>query len=130
MKDLEMKKLLLSMTALATLATGVAATPAAAQRWQQNDNRGNGNWQSINQRQANLYQRIEQGLRNGSLTRVEASTLRGRFVAINNLEQRYRRNGLSQWERRDLDQRFNALSQQIRSERHDRQDRRDRDWRR
>ena len=122
-----MKKLLLSMTALATLATGVAATPAAAQRWQQNDNRGQGNWQSINQRQANLYQRIEQGLRNGSLTRVEASTLRSRFVALNNLEQRYRRTGLSQWERRDLDQRFNALSQQIRSERHDRQDR---NWRR
>jgi TolA-binding protein len=127
-----MKKLLLSMTALATLATGVAATPAAAQRWQQND-RSYGNWQSINQRQANLYQRIEMGVRNGSLTRVEASTLRGRFVAINNLEQRYRRNGLTQWERRDLDQRFNALSQQIRSQRHDRQDRdgrHDRDWRR
>lgn len=117
-----MKKLLLSMTALATLATGVAATPAAAQ--------GYGNWQTVNQRQGNLYQRIEQGVRNGSLTRPEAQRLRGRFVALNNLEQRYRRNGLTQWERRDLDQRFDALSRQIRAERHDRQDRPNRDWRR
>ncbi|CAM3170850.1 hypothetical protein SPAN111604_08040 [Sphingomonas antarctica] len=109
-----MKKFLLSLTALAAATTGIAATPAAAQRWQQNDN-----WQTINQRQANLYQRIEMGVRNGSLTRVEASTLRGRFVALNNMEQRYRRGGLSQWERRDLDQRFDALSRQIRSQRHD-----------
>lgn len=124
-----MKKLLLSMTALATLAGGVAATPAAAQqRWNQNDGRqGYGNWQSINQRQGNLYQRIEQGLRNGSLTRGEAQRLRGRFGQLNNLEQRYRRDGLSQSERRDLDQRFDALSRQIRAERHDGQDQR---WRR
>ncbi len=117
-----MKKLLFSMTALAMLATGAVATPAAAQRY--------GNWQTINQRQDNLYQRIEQGVRNGSLTRAEAQRLRGSFVQLNNLEQRYRRNGLSQWERRDLDQRFDALSRQVRWERHDRQDRRDRDWRR
>lgn len=107
-----MKKLLLSMTALATLATGVAATPAAAAPWQ-----------NINQRQANLYNRIEQGVRNGSITRGEAERLRGRFVALNNLEQRYRRNGLTAWERRDLDQRFNSLSRDIRWQRHDNQNR-------
>jgi Ni/Co efflux regulator RcnB len=106
-----MKKLLLSMTALATLATGVAATPAAAQRY--------GNWQTINQRQGNLYQRIEQGVRNGSLTRGEAAQLRTRFVQLNRLEQSYRRNGLTAWERRDLDHRFDVLSNAIRHERHD-----------
>lgn len=108
-----MKKLLLSMTALATLATGVVATPAAAQRY--------GNWQTINQRQDNLYRRIEQGVRNGSLTRREATQLRTRFVQLNRLEQSYRRNGLSQWERRDLDRRFDQLSHAIRVDRHDNQ---------
>ena len=116
-----MNKLLLSMAAIATFAGGVAATPAAAQNY--------GNWQSINQRQANLYQRIDMGVRNGSLTRSEASNLRSRFVVLNNLERRYRQNGLSQWERRDLDQRFDSLSRQIRSQRHDGQNQ-NRPWRR
>jgi hypothetical protein len=114
-----MNKLLLSMTALATLATGVAATPAAAQRY--------GNWQNINQRQANLYNRIEQGVRNGSLTRGEAAQLRTRFVQLNQLEASYRRNGLSAWERRDLDRRFDQLSHAIRVDRHDGQNQH---WRR
>jgi hypothetical protein len=105
-----MKKLLLSMTALATLATGLAATPAAAAPWQ-----------TINQRQANLYNRIEQGVRNGSLTRGEANQLRTRFMQLNRLEQSYRRGGLSAWERRDLDRRFDQLSHAIKVERHDRQ---------
>lgn len=110
-----MKKLLLSMTALATLATGVAATPAAAQRY--------GGWQSINSRQDNLNRRIAQGVRNGSLTRAEAQRLRYRFADLNRLEVRYRRDGLTQWERRDLDRRFDALSRSIRWERHDGQNR-------
>ena len=36
-------------------------------------------WQSINQRQANIDRRIDQGERNGSLTRMEANRLRGEF---------------------------------------------------
>ncbi len=111
-----MNKLLLSMSALATFAAGVAATPAAAAPWQ-----------TINQRQANLYQRIDQGIRNGSLTRGEADRLRGRFAALNNLEQRYRAGGLSMWERRDLDQRFDSLSRDIKWQRHDNQNQH---WRR
>lgn len=110
-----MKKLLLSTLAVATVAGGIAV-PAQAQRY--------GNWQTINQRQDNLYRRIEQGVRNGTLTRGEANRLRSRFVELDRLESRYRRNGLSSWERRDLDQRFDALSRQIRWERNDRQDRR------
>ncbi len=66
-------------------------------------------------------------MRNGSLTRREATNLRSQFVSLNRLEQRYRRSGLSTYERRDLDNRFNRLSRQIRAERHDRQDR---NWRR
>jgi hypothetical protein len=105
-----MKRTLLALAALAT----VAAAP-----WPPRPP-----WQSINQRQANLEQRIDQGVRNGSLTRSEALRLRGEFRSISRLEASYRRsNGLSMRERADLDARFDRLSRQIQVERHDRDDR-------
>jgi len=108
-----MKKAIAALVALTAVST--AAAPAMAQ-----------SWQSINQRQANLDRRIDQGVRNGSLTRPEAVRLRAEFRQIQFLENRYRRTGggLSQWERRDLDRRFDQLSARIRFERRDRQDRR------
>jgi len=109
-----MKRTLLALAALAT----VAAAPLAAQA---------APWQTINQRQANLDQRIDQGVRNGSLTRSEALRLRGEFRQISRLEVTYRRsNGLSMRERADLDARFDRLSRQIKIERRDRDDRHDR----
>ena len=78
-----------------------------------------GGWQAINQRQANLDRRIDVGLRNGAISRREATRLRNEFNQIARLEQQYRRNGLSQWERTDLDRRFDRLSAQIRNERWD-----------
>jgi hypothetical protein len=109
-----MKRTLLALAALAT----VAAAPLAAQA---------APWQSINQRQANLDHRIDQGVRNGSLTRSEALRLRGEFRSISRLEASYRRsNGLSMRERADLDARFDRLSRQIKIERRDRDDRYDR----
>jgi opacity protein-like surface antigen len=105
-----MKRTLLALAALAA----VAAAPLAAQA---------APWQTINQRQANLEHRIDQGVRNGSLTRSEALRLRGEFRSLSRLEASYRRsNGLSMRERADLDARFDRLSRQVRSERHDRQD--------
>jgi len=105
-----MKRTLLALAALAT----VAAAPLAAQA---------APWQTINQRQANLEHRIDQGVRNGSLTRSEAMRLRGEFRSLSRLEASYRQsNGLSMRERADLDARFDRLSRQIRAERHDRQD--------
>jgi len=83
-------------------------------------------WQSINQRQANLDRRIDVGVRNGSLTRREATSLRREFNQIARLEANYRRNGLTQREMADLDRRFDRLSMQIREERNDRQTRNDR----
>jgi hypothetical protein len=103
---------------LVGLGIATAAVPGAASA---QPYRG---WQPINARQANLYQRIDVGIRNGSLTRGEAGRLRGEFQALNRLENRYRAGGLSNWERQDLNRRFDALSQRIRYERHDRQDRR------
>lgn len=100
--------------AMAVAASALAvAAPASAQQWQ-----------SINQRQANLDQRIDVGVRNGSLTRAEAIRLRSEFRDLAHLEARYRSsNGLSVSERRDLDVRFDRLSAQIRYERNDRDDR-------
>ncbi|GAM96520.1 hypothetical protein U91I_00139 [alpha proteobacterium U9-1i] len=109
-----MKKLLAMAVAASALAF---AAPATAQ-----------GWQSINQRQAQLDQRIDVGVRNGSLTRNEAVRLRSEFGDLARLEARYRAgDGLSYGERQDLDRRFDALSQRIRYERNDRDDRGD--WR-
>lgn len=107
-----MKRFLLPLTALVALS----ATPLAAQA---------APWQSVNQRQANLERRIDQGVRTGELTRPEALRLRGEFRALGRLETQYRRSGggLSMQERRDLDRRFDRLSQSIRAQKHDRQDR-------
>lgn len=79
----------------------------------------NGAWMNINQRQDRLDRRIDRGVRNGHLTRREANSLRDEYRAIARLENRYRNNGLSSWERADLDRRFDALAARIRWERND-----------
>jgi hypothetical protein len=125
-----MKTALAALAAIAAL-TAVAA-PAAAQpyggqydrevRQDRDWNRGGYN---INERQARLDQRIDAGVRHGDLTRREAYRLRAEFRDIARLEARYRAGGLSNWERADLDRRFDRLDAQIRVQRHDRDDRGD-----
>jgi hypothetical protein len=117
-------------TALATLAAVAALTavtaPAMAQPYgryehERGYDRGALN---INERQARLDQRIDAGVRRGDLTRREAFRLRAEFRDITRLEARYRVNGLSPWERADLERRLDRLDAQVRAERHDHQDRR------
>jgi Ni/Co efflux regulator RcnB len=106
-----MKTLIAALVATAAVATPMAASAAP--------------WQSINQRQANLERRIDQGIRSGALNRNEAQRLRGQFREISRLEANYRRsNGLSLRERTDLDRRFDALSRRINVQKDDRQQRR------
>jgi len=103
-----------------TLAAGAASAQPA--RYDRDYGRHDqGRWMSINERQANLDRRIDMGLRNGALTRAEAYRLRAEFRDIARVENRYRRNGLNNWERADLDRRFDHLSAQIRWERRDNQ---------
>jgi ABC-type microcin C transport system permease subunit YejB len=104
-----MKRLAMSLSAV---AVALAIAPAAAQA---------APWQPINQRQANLEQRIDQGVRSGELTRNEARRLRSEFAALDRLEMRYRRSGggLDPRERADLDRRFDRLSAEIRLQKHD-----------
>jgi len=136
-----MKKFLIPALALAAASVAV---PAAAQiranvyvGAQPSYGYGNGygyghdydrNWQPIHRRVANLDRRIDQGVRNGALTRREASGLRAELNALVRLERQYSRNGLSRQEVRDLDHRFDRLAQRVRWERRD-GDRRGRDGR-
>jgi hypothetical protein len=78
-------------------------------------------WQPINERKAVLEYRINEGIRNGVLTRAEAVSLRSEFSALERLEVSYRRSGghFSAAERMDLDKRFDALALRIKIQRRD-----------
>lgn len=91
-------------------------------RW--DNDRGDRNWQNISQRKYNLDRRIDQGERNRSLSRREATRLRYELNGLVNLERSYMRGGLSFRERAELDRRYDRLSMQVRAERRDRDDRR------
>lgn len=108
-----MKKIAMMIAALGVATTALPATASAQQS----------NWVSINQRQANLDRRIDQGVRTGELNRAEASRLRAQYRDLAVLERQYRRsgNGLNLGERRDLDRRFDRLLQRIRVQKNDRQ---------
>ena len=126
MKTISTKTIIAAL--VATLAATAMATPAAAQgygkdhyghdqRYDRGDDRRG--YQSINQRQQRLDQRIDRGLRGGTLSQREARRLREEFRQIAYLEMRYRQGGLSGWERADLDRRFDRLEYQVRRERRD-----------
>ena len=126
-----MKKFLIPALALAAASVAV---PAMAQNYgpqhrgdryeqpYQRDNRGG--WQQIAQRKYQLDRRIDQGERNGQLSRREATRLRYELTALVHLERSYMRGGLSYRERADLDQRYDRLSMQVRAERRDHDNRR------
>ena len=132
------KKAILPLVAVTALSA--AAVPAAAQEYGRHDryerdhdrrdrdydrgDRWDRGWDRIDRRFERLDHRIDQGVRNGQLSRREAVSLRMQFRQLIQLEQRYSRGGLSQWERRDLEQRFDRLQRQIRYERRDRDGRR------
>ena len=109
------------------LAAASVAVPAAAQSYQ-GPNHGPSrppvvqsyqNWQSINDRKYNLDRRIDQGLRDRSLSRREADRLKGELNSLVRLERSYMRGGLTRWEREDLDRRYDRLSAKVRYERND-----------
>ncbi|MGH8618583.1 MAG: hypothetical protein ACREUW_12905 [Burkholderiales bacterium] len=74
----------------------------------------------VNQRQSNQQHRIEQGVRQGDLTRNEARNLGQQQRHIAREETRYRADGhLSHGERADLRHDQNQANRDIRRERHD-----------
>ncbi len=103
-----MKRFLVSAAALAVATAAPLAADATP-------------WQPINQRQATLERRLDEGVRSGQISRPEAAGLRSQFRALKRLEAEYRRSGggLSARERADLDSRFDRLSHAVKFEKHD-----------
>ncbi|MBM3392758.1 MAG: hypothetical protein FJY34_12430 [Betaproteobacteria bacterium] len=84
--------------------------------WHNSANRDPG----VNARQHNQRERIQDGWRDGSLTRAERHDLRDEQKAIRAEERLYKSDGvLTRAERQDLQQDLTAASQHIYQERHD-----------
>lgn len=124
------KKALLSMLAASAVAV---ATPVLAQdHGRHGGGRGgydhgyNGGWNGggLNGEQARLAQRIDRAAYSGRISRREAQNLRYQLEEYQRLEWRYRRDGLSNWERRDLQNRLDRIERNLREERRDRDGRR------
>lgn len=121
-----MKKALIPVLAIAAASVAV---PAMAQNYDRHDRgdryeQNRGGWQSISQRKYQLDRRIDNGLRNGALSRREASRLGAELNSLVRLERSYLRGGLTRWERSDLDRRYDRLAMQVRMERRDHDNRR------
>jgi len=121
-----MKKALIPVLAIAAASVAV---PAMAQNYDRHDRgdryeQNRGGWQSISNRKFQLDRRIDVGLRNGSLSRREASRLSNQLDSLIRLERNYLRGGLTRWERTDLDRRYDRLAAQVRAERRDHDNRR------
>ena len=99
----------LVFAALAAASLVAAAAPAAAQ-----------NRYYIEAHEQKIVFKIDKGIRSGSLTPHEAAKLRANLAEIRGLERYYRRTaGLSEWERRDLDRRLDALDRRVFINKHD-----------
>jgi hypothetical protein len=73
----------------------------------------------INAREHRQVVRIQEGVRDGSVTRAEQRRLVTEQRAIRAEERVYRRGGLTPWERRDLQRDLNRASRDIYRQKHD-----------
>ena len=106
-----MKKLLTAMAAVSAMAV---VAPASAQYTNQNNvNVNAGGSVGVANRIARLEARIQSGVQAGTIDRTEARTLRQQLRDIRQLERQYSRNGLSQQERTDLQQRVRTFRDQL-----------------
>jgi hypothetical protein len=118
------KKALLSLLAASAVAI---ATPTLAQDYGRGHDRGGGYGQGygggygggLNAEQARLSERIDRAAYSGRISRREAQNLRWQLSEYQRVEWRYRRDGLSGWERRDLQQRLDRIRRDLREDRRD-----------
>ncbi len=95
---------------LAALFAGTVAVPAVAAERER----------GINARQGMQQGRIQQGVRQGGVTRGEARRLQGEARTVRREERAFRADGdLSRGERRHLQRDLNRVSRDIHNERHD-----------
>ncbi|MFL6843668.1 MAG: hypothetical protein ACJ8ER_02165 [Allosphingosinicella sp.] len=99
-----MKTIFPTLTAFAVLAV---AAPAAAQPWSDHGDGDHGT------RSTELQMQIDAGVRSGSITRAELPPLRTGLLQLVRLERQYGVDGISGPEHAALQQRSNALRQQI-----------------
>ena len=95
-----MNKAILTLAAMAAAACA-AGTASAAQ------------FQPIGQRLSTLEQRIDQGVRNGAISRSEADSLHVGVARIRLFEAQYRRGGIDSNEQADLGRRFDNLARHV-----------------
>ena len=105
-----MKKILLAIAAVGTLA---AALPAAAAPF------APGGYGDVGQRIQAIQVRIDRGAQDRSLSFREVHNLRAQVENVRRLEVRYGRDGLNGRERADLNARLDRISFQVRGDRHD-----------
>jgi type II secretory pathway pseudopilin PulG len=98
-----MKKLLTVAIAASALT---AAVPALAQSY-------------LDDRASQADQRIDNGESDGSLSVTQADDLRARLHDIERQQDNYRADGMANWQRRELNQRYDNLSSDITNMRHD-----------
>jgi hypothetical protein len=117
-----MRKILIS----AVLISMVAVAPAAAQYYPQNRGYGHGAG-NVDREIDQIRDRIRRAEQRDRISRREAFRLLRQADSIDRLYFRYRRNGLTQWEARDIHNRIRSLRERLRFERQEdrRDDRRD-----
>jgi opacity protein-like surface antigen len=110
---MKMKKMLLTVSGMTVLMTGVAFAEAEAP--------------VINQRQMNQDQRIDQGIASGQLNEQEANRLNKKQAHVNKMEGRAKSDGaMTKKERARIVAAQDRASRHIAREKHDRQGKRHR----
>lgn len=106
-----------------SISVGTTRAPAYAPAYAPGYDRYD-RWTPMHQRVRVLDRHLDQGVRSRRISHRDAQALRRDAQQLVRLEAQYSRNGLTRWERQDLDRRFDALEARIRYELRDRNGRR------
>ncbi|MGZ3276202.1 MAG: hypothetical protein ACXU82_20995 [Caulobacteraceae bacterium] len=104
-----MIRTLLAFTAAASIAG--AALPAFAQS-------APASWKPLPQRQDQAAEQIADGVEKGTLSDLQARDLRDQFKGLLDLEDQYRKTGLTPAQQADLQARYDTLEARIQVESH------------
>ena len=103
-------------SALIAVALAAAAVPAAAQTL--SSQAAPASWKPLNQRQDDVAAAIANGVDRGALSDATAQGLRDQFKGLLNLEDTYRKTGLTPAQQADLQARYDTLEARIQVESH------------
>ena len=109
-----MIRTLLALSAAASLAG--AAVPAFAQS--STGGSAPASWKPLPQRQDQVAAQLADGVDKGTLSDLQARDLRDQFKGLLDLEDEYRKTGLTSAQQTDLQQRYDTLEARIQVESH------------